>query len=86
MVREPNVPKAAAELSEMTPCWSLILPEIVFVPERARIPVPALVKPAVPATFALMVVTAEPVLVIVGVEPASVSVWAPAIVMPCVLS
>ena len=85
MVRD-DVPKAVADLSERTPCWSLILPEIVFVPERARIPVPALVKPAVPATFALMVVTAEPVLVIVGVEPASVSVWAPAIVMPCVLS
>ena len=80
------VPKAVAELSEITPCWRLMLPEIVFVPERARIPVPAFVKPSVPATFALIVVTAEPVLVIVGVEPASVRVWAPAIVMPWVLS
>ena len=86
MVREPNVPKAAAELSEITPCWSLMAPEMVFVPARTSIPVPALVKPLVPATLALMSVIAEPVLVIVGVEPASVSVWAPAIVMPCVLS
>ena len=81
-----DVPKAVADLSERTPCWRLMLPEMVFVPERASIPVPALVKPPVPATLALMSVIAEPVLVIVGVEPASVSVWAPAIVMPSVLS
>ena len=73
MVRD-DVPKAAAELREITPCWRLMTPEMVFVPERARIPVPALVKPTVPARMELMVVTAEPVLVIVGVEPASVSV------------
>ena len=85
MVRD-EVPKAVAELSDRTPCWRLMAPEIVLVPESARMPVPALVKPAVPAKLALMVVTAEPVLVIVGVEPASVSVPPPAIVMPCVLS
>ena len=69
-----EVPRAAALPSERTPCCRLMLPEIVLVPERTKEPVPALVKPAVPAKLALMVVTAEPVLVIVGVEPASVSV------------
>ena len=81
-----EVPRAAALPSERTPCCRFIVPEIVFVPVRAKIPVPAFVSPTVPARLALMVVMAEPVLVMVGVEPASVSVCAPAIVIPCVLS
>ena len=67
--RAPNAPSA---LTLRAPALTLTLPVNVLAPLSVNVPVPAFLKPALPATAEA--VFAEAVVVTVGVVPPSVSV------------